>query len=87
MLVYSDASEYAAGGVLAQARVRGTEKNVKSPKQIIGYYSKKFGKSERNYSVPEKEVYALVNSVEAFGPFVFGYKLLCFFYQRSIFGF
>ena len=53
-LVYSDASDYAVGGILAQAKAEGKEKELRGDKQVIGYYSKKLGTSERNYSVPEK---------------------------------
>ena len=75
-MAYLDASDYAVGGILAQAKTKGEEKKLRGEKYVMDYYSKKLGTSERDYSDPEKEVHAFVHSLEAFRPFVFGDKVL-----------
>ncbi len=56
--VQSDASNYGAGAVLTQEY-----EGEQMPKS---YFSRRFSKSERNYSVSERELYAIVISIEYF---------------------
>lgn len=53
-----DASENGIGGVLIQN------------KKIINVHSKKLNASESNYSIVEKELYAIIKSVEAFKKYI-----------------
>ncbi len=52
--LYSDASDVGIGSILKQGD------------SIIGYYSKKLKGSELNYTVMEKEVYAILKSIDHF---------------------
>ena len=60
----ADASNYGVGSVLEQ------EKELKW--HPIAYFSKHLNKTERNYSTSEKELYAIVLSVEHFRQFLYG---------------
>ena len=62
--VETDASGYGVGGVLAQER----DKFWKP----AAYFSKRLNKCERNYSTTEKELYAIVLSIEYFRQFLYG---------------
>ena len=65
-IVDTDASNLAAGAVLSQIQ-DGQEK-------VIMYWSKAFSKSQRNYSVTQWELLALVLALEAFGYYLLGLK-------------
>ena len=71
---YSDASDLAIGGLL-------TQDNGAS---VIAYFSRKLKKHELNYSIPEKEALALVETIESFRVFVYGYKIHAFVDQKSV---
>ena len=60
--VETDASGYGVGGVLAQER--------KTDWLPVAYFSQRLSKCERNYSTSEKELYAIVLSVEYFRQFL-----------------
>ena len=60
----TDASAYGVGGVLAQKR----EENWLP----VAYFSRRLNKCERNYSTTEKELYAIVLSIEYFRQFLYG---------------
>ena len=62
--VETDASGYGVGGVLAQER--------KTDWLPVAYFSQRLSKCERNYSTSEKELYAIVLSVEYFRQFLYG---------------
>ncbi|KAG0439644.1 Transposon Tf2-9 polyprotein [Dictyocoela muelleri] len=57
--LYTDASNSSISGVLKQGE------------NLIGLYGKKLNKSERNYSIMEKELYAILKSLEHFKPSIF----------------
>ncbi len=56
-VVETDASDFPVAGILSQF----DEKNVLKP---VAYYSKQLDKSERNYEIYDKELYAIVNSFQ-----------------------
>jgi hypothetical protein len=63
-VIETDACGYGVGGVLAQFR-----DNFYKP---VAYFSRRLSKSERNYSTTEKELYAIVLSIENFKQFIYG---------------
>ena len=66
-----DASDAGAGAVLAQSDEVGVNKPV-------SFFSKKFSKSQRNYSTVEKETLALILALEHFDVYVSGTKITVF---------
>ena len=62
--VEADASKFGVGGVLSQQR-DGQSKPV-------AYFSKHLSKTESNYSASEREMLAIVFSVERFKQYVYG---------------
>ncbi|MGL6130106.1 MAG: ribonuclease H family protein [Fusobacteriaceae bacterium] len=52
--IYTDASEIGIGAILKQGN------------KIIGMYSKKLNKPQQNYTIIEKELYAIIKSLEHF---------------------
>eukprot|EP00924_Labyrinthula_sp_SR-Ha-C_P003590 augustus_masked-scaffold_53-processed-gene-1.37-mRNA-1 protein AED:1.00 eAED:1.00 QI:0/-1/0/0/-1/1/1/0/1374 len=62
-IVYSDASKFGIGGVLVQEY----DKKV----NIISYFSRKFKEEEIGKGIPEKEMMALVESLEDFRIYIF----------------
>ena len=63
-VIECDASKYGIGGVLSQK----TGKNF----QPVAFFSKHLSKTEKNYSTSERELLAIVLSVEHFNQFVYG---------------
>ena len=63
-VVEADASKFGIGGVLSQKNGRHY--------QPIAYYSKHLSKTERNYSTSERELLAIVMSVEHFKEYLYG---------------
>lgn len=63
-MLQCDASNAAVGSVLSQI-----QNNVESP---IAYASRQLSKSEKNYTVTEKELLAIVWSVRHFDHYLFG---------------
>ena len=63
-VIECDASKYGIGGVLSQK----TGKHF----QPVAFFSKHLSKTERNYSTSERELLAIVLSVEHFKQFVYG---------------
>jgi hypothetical protein len=66
--VETDASGYGIGGVLSQQSLI----NQKLEWLQCAYFSEKLNNGERNYSATEKELFAIVKSVEYFRQFLFG---------------
>ena len=64
--IETDASGYGVGAVLTQEK-----ENCSMP---VAYFSRRLSKSERNYSVSERELYAIVLAVEYFRQFIYGTK-------------
>ena len=62
--VETDASGIGVGGVLAQERNKTW--------LPVAYFSQRLNKCERNYSTTEKELYAIVLSIEYFRQFLYG---------------
>ena len=61
----TDASHYGVGGVLSQKQQDGSVRP-------ISYFSKSLGKHEINYSVPRKELLAVIQAVKFFKYFLLG---------------
>ena len=80
-VIFSDASNFELGGVLTQTK--SSRFSVKSC-VVIGYFSRKLTATEENYAIPEKELMAMVETIEHFRPFILGYKIQCHVDQRSI---
>ena len=62
-IIASDASAYGAGAVLMQESDDGIE-------HPISYYSKKFNSAQRNYSVIEQELLAIILALQHFAVYV-----------------
>jgi hypothetical protein len=62
--IQTDASNYGAGAVLKQEH--------EGEQMPISYFSRRFSKSERNYSVSDRELYAIVLAIEYFRQFLYG---------------
>ena len=62
--VFTDASNWAVGAVLAQ--IQDGEEHV------VAYYSRQLSKQERNYSTMEREALAVVAAVKEFYPYLYG---------------
>jgi len=69
--MYCDSSDVGIGSVLGQ----NDEKGVFHP---IGYCSKKFSQSERNWSIVDEEAYSILHSLRHFEVIVFGYPLVVY---------
>ena len=67
--VFTDASDYAVGGLIGQKDSKG----VLSP---VVFYSRKLQKAELNYSVTEKELLAIVAIAEAHRPYMTGKEVI-----------
>jgi len=63
-IVETDASNFGIGGVLSQFRC-----DFNRP---IAFFSRYLSSAERNYTVTEKELYAIVKSVEHFAYYLHG---------------
>ena len=61
----TDASDSAIGAVLSQEQ-GGSE-------QVVAYWSRQLQKSERNYSVIEREALAAVSAIREFYPYLYGF--------------
>lgn len=62
----TDASNTGIGGVCSQT-IDGVEK-------VLGYYSRKLTKEEKNYCVTRKELLAVVDTVKHFHKYLYGQK-------------
>jgi len=67
-VVTTDASKYAVGGILSQGPV--------GEDHPIAYTSRLLNAAEQNYSTIEKELLAIVYSVNHFRPYLYGQKFL-----------
>jgi len=65
-LVTTDASKYAIGGILSQGEI--------GKDRPIAYTSRLLNAAEQNYSTIEKELLAIVYSVNYFRPYLYGHK-------------
>ncbi|KAF9763219.1 Retrovirus-related Pol polyprotein from transposon 17.6 [Nosema granulosis] len=65
-ILQTDASDMGIGAVLLQKH------------GIIGYYSKKLNDTEKNYSIVEKEMLAIIRGLEHFRGIVLGYHIIIF---------
>ncbi len=66
-VVYTDASDYGLGCVLAQHDAEGRE-------FVVCYASKTMTKAERNYTVTEKEALSVMYAVRQFRPYIYEVK-------------
>ena len=65
-LITTDASKYAVGGILSQGPI-GKDRPV-------AYASRLLNSAEQNYSTIEKELLAIIYSVNHFRPYVYGHR-------------
>lgn len=65
-VVTTDASKYAIGGILSQGEI--------GKDRPIAYTSRLLNSAEQNYSTIEKELLAIVYSVNYFRPYLYGHK-------------
>ena len=63
--LFTDASDYAVGGILVQDSSDGSEK-------VIQYVSHTLSKTQRKWATIEKEAYAVVYCLEKLRPYLFG---------------
>lgn len=75
-ILTTDASNVGIGSVLSQLK-----NNQDLP---IAYYSRTLNKSECNYSTTEKELLAIINSVEHFRPYLYGKKFIIYTDHRAL---
>ena len=68
-ILYTDASAYAVGSILAQKCDNGKE-------HVIAYASKTLGKSERNWSTFDRELWAIIWSIRHFRHYLQGTEFL-----------
>ena len=71
-----DASDFAAGAVLLQQGHDGID-------HPVCYFSKKFNKSQRNYSTIEKECLSLILAIQHFEVYVFFFFFFFFKFIRT----
>ncbi|KAG0435490.1 Transposon Tf2-6 polyprotein, partial [Dictyocoela muelleri] len=72
--IHTDASEFAIGAVLTQES------------GIIDHYSKKLNSAQLNYSIVEKEMYAIFSAVNKWRPLISGSKIKIFTDNKNILG-
>jgi hypothetical protein len=53
-----------------------TGATLKQQDEIIGLFSKKFSKTELNYSIVEKEALGIIKALEHFKPIIFNSNIL-----------
>lgn len=63
--LYTDACDYALGGILVQKDTQGVER-------VIQYVSHQFTEAERKWSTLEKEAYGVVYCLKKLRPYLFG---------------
>jgi hypothetical protein len=64
--LYTDASKYSAGGMLAQLDENGKPRP-------IGFFSCLLSSAQRHFTTTEKELFAAVRAVRFFSPIIYGY--------------
>ena len=63
MMIFSDAGPTALGGMLCQ---KENDKNPKSKKVIIGFFSRSLNDAQKGYTIPEKELMAINETIDHF---------------------
>ena len=66
--IYTDASDIAIAGVLSQTDSQGNHRP-------ISFFSKKLNDTQRKWSTIEREAFAVLESLNRFKSFVFGYEI------------
>lgn len=72
MELHTDASEFGMGDILCQNE------------KILGYFSHKFSPAQSRYTVSEKELLAIIESLKHFRPIVFMNKVNVYTDHRNI---
>ena len=76
-LLYTDASDYSVGAVLGQIDDQGRE-------FVCEYFGRALRKNERNYSVSEKELLAIVEATTRFRVYLASKKFKIFVDHRAL---
>lgn len=67
-ITYSDASKSCLGGILVQVQ------DYDGKEAVVGYFSRRLSKQEESRSIPERELMAMIETLEYFRPFLFAMK-------------
>ena len=65
--LYTDACDYAVGGILVQVDENGVER-------VIQYVSHSLSSTQRRWAVIEKEAYAVIYVIQKLHPYLYGSK-------------
>lgn len=76
-ILQTDASKTGVGAILSQLDANGNEK-------VIAYASKTLNKAQRNYSVTDQELYAIVFGVRQFKSYLLGRKFTIYTDHESL---
>ncbi len=72
-IIYTDASGYGIGAVLAQIQ-RPPHSSGNDREVVIAYSSKHLNDREAKWSTTEKEAYAIIHAINVFKPYLYGRK-------------
>ncbi len=72
-IIYTDASGYGIGAVLAQMQ-RPPHSSGNDLEVVIAYSSKHLNDREAKWSTTEKEAYAIIHAINVFKPYLYGRK-------------
>jgi hypothetical protein len=85
-VLFTDASDVGVGGICGQAPHNFAFESGDPPPQhhVIGYASKRLDAAQRNYTVTEKETFAIVFAVSKFRPYLYGHRVHVYTDHRAI---
>ena len=88
-IIYTDASGYGIGAVLAQMQAPALPDTSDSAETgdrevVIAYTSKHLSEREAKWSTTEKECYAIIHAIEVFRPYLYGRSFTVFTDHRPL---